>query len=110
MALPGSIFLSLFLIGVFHTGYWIVESTVDLPSEHFPTGGFAYLKAICGWASAAGINVILDLHGAPGAQQVDQPSTGQYAPTVGFYDQYNYDRAYAFFTNITSPSGFISFA
>ncbi|KAL8286600.1 hypothetical protein RQP46_004128 [Phenoliferia psychrophenolica] len=59
-------------------GYWIVESTVDAASEHFPKGGFAYLKQACGWAKAAGLNVILDMHG------------------------YNYDRAYAFFKNLTT--------
>ncbi|KAL8283122.1 hypothetical protein RQP46_005900 [Phenoliferia psychrophenolica] len=83
-------------------GYWIVESTVD-SSEHLPKGGFAYLKQVCGWARAAGINVILDLHGAPGAQQATQPSTGQYASTPGFYSStYNYGRAYAFFKNLTT--------
>lgn len=33
------------------------------------------------------------LHGAPGAQQTRQPFTGQYADTVGFYNDYNYGRA-----------------
>lgn len=33
------------------------------------------------------------LHGAPGAQEPNQPFTGQYAPTVGFYSDYNYGRA-----------------
>ena len=35
---------------------------IDLFS--FLSGGFAYLKKVCGWAKAAGISVILDLHGS----------------------------------------------
>ncbi|KLO88267.1 SPR1-exo-1,3-beta-glucanase precursor [Fusarium fujikuroi] len=33
------------------------------------------------------------LHGAPGAQEPNQPFTGQYAPTVGFYSDQYYERA-----------------
>ncbi|KAM0077056.1 hypothetical protein ACKRZS_011210 [Fusarium odoratissimum] len=39
------------------------------------------------------IRVPLGLHGVPGAQESNQPFTGQYAPTVGFYSDYNYGRA-----------------
>jgi hypothetical protein len=35
----------------------------------------------------------LSFHGAPGAQQPNQPFTGQYAPSVGFYNDYNYGRS-----------------
>lgn len=55
-------------------GYWIVESTVN-SSEHFPKGGFAYLKQICGWAADAGLHVMLVLHAAPEAQPALQPFT-----------------------------------
>ncbi|KAH6984851.1 glycoside hydrolase superfamily [Ilyonectria sp. MPI-CAGE-AT-0026] len=73
-------------------GYWLKESLVD-SSEHFPKGGLDYLTEFVGWASDRGFYIILDLHGAPGAQQTRQPFTGQYADTVGFYNDYNYGRA-----------------
>lgn len=82
-------------------GYWMMESLID-SSEHFPRGGFKYLEMVCGWAKAAGIYVIIDLHGAPGAQDPLQPFTGQNAPTSGFYGDYNYERAYKFLEWITN--------
>lgn len=57
-------------------GYWIYEDLVA-SGEHFPQGGLTYLTQICGWASDAGFYIIIDLHGAPGAQAADQPWTGQ---------------------------------
>lgn len=89
-------------------GYWMMESLVD-SSEHFPRGGFTYLERVCGWAKAAGLYVMIDLHGAPGAQCARQPFTGQFAPSSGFYNDYNYERAYKFYewmTNIihTNPN------
>ncbi|KAF4990679.1 hypothetical protein FGRMN_8351 [Fusarium graminum] len=73
-------------------GYWLKEDLVD-ESEHFPKGGLQYLTELCGWASDRGLYIILDFHGAPGAQQPNQPFTGQYASTAGFYNDYNYGRA-----------------
>ncbi|KAI5799049.1 putative glucan endo-1,6-beta-glucosidase B [Geopyxis carbonaria] len=73
-------------------GYWLKEDLVD-SSEHFPRGGYAKLVTVAGWAKDAGLNIILDLHGAPGAQQANQPFTGQYAGSVGFYNDYNYQRS-----------------
>lgn len=58
-------------------GYWIREDLVDTNSEHFPQGGLHYLEQICGWASDAGFYIIIDLHGAPGAQVADNADTGQ---------------------------------
>ena len=49
-------------------GYWMYEDLVNRRSEYFPKGGLRYLKRICGWASDAGLYIIMDLHGAPGAQ------------------------------------------
>ncbi|KAF2807744.1 glycoside hydrolase [Mytilinidion resinicola] len=83
-------------------GYWIDESLVYSDSEHFPQGGLAYLDKVVGWAAAKGIYVILDLHAAPGAQVAQQPFTGQYASTPGFYQDYQYDRAYQFLQFITN--------
>jgi len=41
------------------------------------------------------------LHGAPGAQKAQEPFTGQYAPTAGFYNNYNYGRATQFLSWMT---------
>ncbi len=58
-------------------GYWMREDIVYANSEHFPQGGLAYLERLCGWASDAGFYIIIDLHGAPGAQVAQNPDTGQ---------------------------------
>lgn len=58
-------------------GYWMVEDTVNRESEHLPQGGLKYLDRLAGWAAARDIYVIIDLHGAPGAQEPQQPFTGQ---------------------------------
>ena len=81
-------------------GYWFYETLVD-SSEHFPQGGEAYLDQVVGYAKDAGLYVIIDLHGAPGAQVTD-PSTGQYNVDPGFYQDYNYNRAYSFFSWLTN--------
>jgi len=72
-------------------GYWFLESIVD-SSEHFPRGGEKYLDQAVQWAKDAGLYVIIELHGAPGAQATDA-FTGQVNPSPGFFDTYNYDRA-----------------
>lgn len=72
-------------------GYWFLESIVD-ESEHFPCGGEEYLDQAVQWAKDAGLYVIIELHGAPGAQATDA-FTGQVNPNPGFFDTYNYDRA-----------------
>ncbi|KAF6224636.1 hypothetical protein HO173_012979 [Letharia columbiana] len=77
-------------------GYWIREDLVYSNSEHFPQGGLHYLEQICGWASNAGLYIIIDLHGAPGAQVARNADTGQIASTPGFYVDYQYERAYKF--------------
>lgn len=41
------------------------------------------------------------LHGAPGAQKAQEAFTGQYAPTAGFYNDYNYGRATQFLSWMT---------
>ena len=58
-------------------GYWMLETLVYADSEHFPQGGAAYLERLCGWASDAGFYIIIDLHGAPGAQVTTNSDTGQ---------------------------------
>jgi hypothetical protein len=61
-------------------GYWMDESIVYSDSEHFPQGGLSYLSQLCGWASDAGFYIIIDMHGAPGAQVPENPDTGQVSP------------------------------
>jgi aryl-phospho-beta-D-glucosidase BglC (GH1 family) len=58
-------------------GYWMREDIVYADSEHFPQGGLTYLERLCGWASDAGFYIIIDLHGAPGAQYARNPDNGQ---------------------------------
>lgn len=74
-------------------GYWLREDLVYTDSEHFPQGGLDYVKKLCGWASDAGLYIIMDLHGAPGAQTPNNAFTGQLAPEAGFYVDYQYERA-----------------
>lgn len=74
-------------------GYWLKEDLVDKDSEHFPQGGLDYVKKLCGWASDAGLYIIMDLHGAPAAQTPKNAFTGQMAPDAGFYEDKQYERA-----------------
>ncbi|KAF7587160.1 hypothetical protein BBP40_007668 [Aspergillus hancockii] len=91
-------------------GYWMKEDLVDSSSEWFPQGGFSYLEQLCGWASDAGLYIIIDLHGAPAAQVAQNSFTGQFAPTPGFYNDYDYNRALNFLewmaTNIHTNDNF----
>jgi aryl-phospho-beta-D-glucosidase BglC (GH1 family) len=57
-------------------GYWMREDLV-YDYEHFPQGGLPYLEQLCGWASDLGFYIIMDLHGAPGAQVAGNADTGQ---------------------------------
>lgn len=69
-------------------GYWMMESIVYADSEHFPQGGIGYLEQLCGWASDAGFYIIIDLHGAPGAQVPQNPDTGQVSLPEDFKSGY----------------------
>ncbi|OTA94889.1 glycoside hydrolase family 5 protein [Hypoxylon sp. CO27-5] len=76
-------------------GYWIREDLVN-DGEHFPRGGLQYLDRLVGWCADAGIYVIMDLHGGPGAQFPNQQYTGHGVSNPGFYTKDNYERAYKF--------------
>ncbi|KAJ5084889.1 glucan endo-1,6-beta-glucosidase B [Penicillium alfredii] len=76
-------------------GYWLREDLVD-SSEHFPQGGLEYVQKLCGWASDAGLYIIMDLHGAPEAQTPNNAFTGQNNPNPGFYQEDQYERALKF--------------
>lgn len=58
-------------------GYWMLERIVYRDNEHFAEGGLGYLKRVVGWAADAGLYVIIDLHGLPGAQVEKNAFTGQ---------------------------------
>ncbi|TQB67875.1 hypothetical protein MPDQ_004425 [Monascus purpureus] len=83
-------------------GYWLYEELVDRESEYFPRGGWEFFERVCRWAAEEGVYVIVDLHGAPGAQVAMNPDTGQYAPSPGFYNAYQYDRAETFLAWLTA--------
>jgi hypothetical protein len=57
-------------------GYWSMRSLVD-SSEHFPEMDLQYLDAVIQKAADLGMFVVMDLHGAPGAQKVEDAFTGQ---------------------------------
>lgn len=56
-------------------GFWMREDLVE-EGEYYPRGGLQYLDRLMGWASDAGLHVILDLHAAPGVQYPNQQFTG----------------------------------
>lgn len=65
-------------------GYWLKEDLVS-SNEFFPQGGEGYLDRVCSWASDLGFYIIIDLHGAPGAQVPTNADTGQVRPAQQFY-------------------------
>ncbi|KAJ5151275.1 glucan endo-1-6-beta-glucosidase B [Penicillium canariense] len=77
-------------------GYWLRVDLVYSDSEYFPQGGLDYVKRLCGWASDAGMYIIMDLHSTPRAQTPKNALTGQYASDAGFYIDYQYERALQF--------------
>ncbi|CAF9929279.1 MAG: hypothetical protein GOMPHAMPRED_005357 [Gomphillus americanus] len=86
-------------------GYWIFEG-IKYDSEHFPEGALNYLGDIVEWAADEGFYIVLNLHGAPFAQDAKQPFTGQYIPSISdsnpaFYQTSQYNRAYWFLGNLT---------
>lgn len=44
---------------------------------------------------AAGISILIDLHGAPGAQTASNPFTGHCVESPGFWNQANFNRMQA---------------
>jgi hypothetical protein len=57
-------------------GYWSLHSLVN-SSENFPEMNLQYLDAVVQKAADLGMFVVIDLHGAPGAQKVGDAFTGQ---------------------------------
>ncbi|GME33684.1 Endo-beta-glucanase [Neofusicoccum parvum] len=83
-------------------GWWMKEDLVK-SGEYFPKGGFAYLQSLCEHAASKGMYVIIELHGAPGTQNANQPFTGNYSDKPYFYQSdYQSGRAYQFLTWLTT--------
>ncbi|GAA6044344.1 hypothetical protein JCM8097_004580 [Rhodosporidiobolus ruineniae] len=82
-------------------GYWTVDSLIQ-DGEYFARGSMKYLTQVLGWAKAAGLYVILDLHAAPGVQVPNQSFTGREMNTTGFFSDANYQRAYDCLANWTT--------
>ncbi|KAI0415601.1 glycoside hydrolase family 5 protein [Xylaria grammica] len=76
-------------------GFWIKEDLVE-SDEYYPRGGLQYLDRLVGWASDAGLYVIMDLHGAPGSQSPNEEFTGHGTANPGFFTDANYERANKF--------------
>jgi aryl-phospho-beta-D-glucosidase BglC (GH1 family) len=66
-------------------GFWIREDLVQ-EGEFFPRGGIQYLDRLVGWCNDAGIYVIMDLHGGPGAQFPNQQYTGHVREAIDTFD------------------------
>ncbi|KAH7042659.1 glucan endo-1,6-beta-glucosidase B [Macrophomina phaseolina] len=82
-------------------GWWMKEDLVR-SGEYFPKGGFAYLQSLCEHAASNGMYVIIEMHGAPGTQNAQQPFTGNYSDATYFYQSdYQSARAYDFLVFLT---------
>ncbi|KAI1083914.1 glycoside hydrolase family 5 protein [Whalleya microplaca] len=84
-------------------GYWAYTDIVDTASEPFADGNLQlpYLDAVVQKAADLGIYVVIELHGAPGAQQQDV-FTGQNPSVAGFFNDYNFGRAEKWLTWMTN--------
>ena len=58
-------------------GYWSLRDIVDEATEHFPRMDLSHLDRVVEKAAELGMFVVMDLHGAPGAQKVHDAFTGQ---------------------------------
>jgi aryl-phospho-beta-D-glucosidase BglC (GH1 family) len=70
-------------------GHWLVEETIA-QGENWPRGGMKYLDKVVGMAKDAGLNVILDLHGAPGGQVANNAFAGHVSITSGARTQHEH--------------------
>ncbi|OMP85655.1 putative glucan endo-1,6-beta-glucosidase B [Diplodia seriata] len=83
-------------------GWWMREDLVT-SGEYFPKGGFSYLQSLCEHAAKNGMYVIIEMHGAPGTQNANQPFTGNYSDKAYFYQSdYQSGRAYKFLSWLTT--------
>lgn len=73
-------------------GYWIMGQL--LPGEPFVLGGWAYLVRALTWIKAAGMQALIDLHGAPGSQN-GHDNSGVTGP-INWPTEYNVNRTIAY--------------
>jgi len=81
-------------------GFWIIESTVN-SDEFYPRGGLAHLRRVGAMLRNAGINILLDLHAAPGAQVARNAFAGRCVANPGFWNQNNFNRMNAAAAELT---------
>ncbi|KAI0334103.1 glycoside hydrolase family 5 protein [Cubamyces sp. BRFM 1775] len=79
-------------------GYWAFDVK---PGEPYISGQLPYLQKAVGWARDNGLQIIVDLHGAPGSQN-GYDSSGQRLPAPLWHtNQTNIERTKAVIQNIT---------
>jgi len=70
-------------------GHWAFEWTTGEP---WIWGSWDYVMKACGWARTHGLQVMIDLHGAPGSQNGNDHS-GHSGPVGFFYNDNNFNVA-----------------
>ncbi|KAK6433269.1 hypothetical protein LTR95_010550, partial [Oleoguttula sp. CCFEE 5521] len=78
-------------------GYWAVDVQEDEP---YVGGQYPYLIQAVGWASEIGLQVLIDLHGAPGSQN-GQDNSGLIGPVLFPSNSTNSDRSLTVLRNLT---------
>ncbi|GMK57593.1 hypothetical protein CspeluHIS016_0404270 [Cutaneotrichosporon spelunceum] len=73
-------------------GFWSLVPLTE--GEVFMVGAFDHLKQAVGWAKAVGLQVMLDLHGAPGGQNT-WDNSGQFGVVKWYDNNGNMDRTSA---------------
>ena len=71
-------------------GYWGIPGIAN-SSEPFATGQYPYLLKAVGWAQKYNLNVVIDLHGAPGSQN-GFDNSGRMGPIRWHKSQYDVDK------------------
>jgi glucan 1,3-beta-glucosidase len=78
-------------------GYWAVNLRDDEP---YVAGQYPYLIQAVQWAREVGLQVMIDLHGAPGSQN-GQDNSGLIGPVLFASNTSNIDRSLSVLRNLT---------
>ena len=78
-------------------GYWAVDLRDDEP---YVAGQYPYLIQAVQWAREVGLQVMIDLHGAPGSQN-GQDNSGLIGPVLFASNSSNRDRSLDVLRNLT---------
>lgn len=78
-------------------GYWAVDVQDDEP---YVAGQYPYLIQAVHWAQEVGLQVMIDLHGAPGSQN-GQDNSGLIGPVLFATNTSNSDRSLDVLRNLT---------